>query len=523
MNQSCRSDLATCETAQEAQADICIIGAGAAGIYLATRLAAMGSSVVLLEAGSSPCVVGDAVGFECDFEASHYSGASTGRYFGVGGSTARWGGALVPHSAHDIREGDPFGDAWTAIVNAVSEHAPNVLERLGYSRGPDFEEFAARSLAGAREGLNSAGWQVIAGLMMPFRRRNLASLLEDSRGRSGKLRVFVNAVATSWRCSRAEGRHGRVDSVSARSRNGNEVVVSASRFVVAAGAIESARILLELAESTSQPIVRPTSSIGCYLADHLSAPIAELAPSDRSIAREIFSPRFTGSWMRAFRFIEMSPPPTAPRAFAHFVFSGFGQGFELVKDLLGALQRRRLPHVDLSALTKSGAELTKIAWVRYAKSALYLPPDTAVHLQLDMEQQPIRSNRVRLSSERDIYGRRRASISWQVSDSDMNRLSETAERILSRWPARKAGLPTLAPLRNVDMNGAKPHDAYHPVGTCRMGTDSEAVVDSDLRVWGTENLWVASTAVLPSAGTANPTFTLLCLTHRLAEHLRAIH
>jgi choline dehydrogenase-like flavoprotein len=56
-----------------------------------------------------------------------------------------------------------------------------------------------------------------------------------------------------------------------------------------------------------------------------------------------------------------------------------------------------------------------------------------------------------------------------------------------------------------------------------MGDDAEAVVDHNLKVWGVENLWVISTGVLPSAGTANPTFTMLCLTHALAEHLQVVH
>jgi choline dehydrogenase-like flavoprotein len=63
-------------------------------------------------------------------------------------------------------------------------------------------------------------------------------------------------------------------------------------------------------------------------------------------------------------------------------------------------------------------------------------------------------------------------------------------------------------------------DVYHPAGSTRMGTNSrEAVVDSDLRVFGLPNLWVASTSTFPSLGTANPTLTLMLLTLRLSEHL----
>ena len=52
-----------------------------------------------------------------------------------------------------------------------------------------------------------------------------------------------------------------------------------------------------------------------------------------------------------------------------------------------------------------------------------------------------------------------------------------------------------------------------------MGKNKESVVDENLKVYGTENLWVVSTGVLPTAGSANPTFTMLCLADRLVEQI----
>jgi len=73
--------------------------------------------------------------------------------------------------------------------------------------------------------------------------------------------------------------------------------------------------------------------------------------------------------------------------------------------------------------------------------------------------------------------------------------------------------------RQGDPRGQKPYDAYHPVGVCRMGTAVEDVVDPELRVHGISNLAVLSTAVFPTAGTANPTFSMLCLGEALADRL----
>jgi choline dehydrogenase-like flavoprotein len=56
-----------------------------------------------------------------------------------------------------------------------------------------------------------------------------------------------------------------------------------------------------------------------------------------------------------------------------------------------------------------------------------------------------------------------------------------------------------------------------------MGTDPAAsVVDATLKVHGLTNLYVASCAVYPSGGSSNPTFTLMALTLRLADHLRGL-
>jgi choline dehydrogenase-like flavoprotein len=90
--------------------------------------------------------------------------------------------------------------------------------------------------------------------------------------------------------------------------------------------------------------------------------------------------------------------------------------------------------------------------------------------------------------------------------------------MVETWNQASVDLPRLDP-QHLDWDSSRPHDTFHPVGTCRMGDDDEAVVTPDLKVWGTDNLWVTSTAVLPTAGTANPTYTLLCMAEGLATRL----
>ncbi|UZR28741.1 GMC oxidoreductase [Methylococcus mesophilus] len=502
------------------QGDVCVIGAGAAGIYLAVQLAGKGLNVILVEAGNIHCCDASAVGFDAQFETAFYPGATVGRFFGVGGSTSRWGGQLVPHSRHDLREHSNGFDTWSHIVQTAAAEAEIVLARLGWHDGADFSAFAHRQLGDVGKVLDSAGFDVMASLFLPFQKKNIAYLLKQKSSAQGRLKVIYNAVAKAWVVGQCSATDTRLKQLLAVSNNGNQLEVSANRFVIAAGAIESARILLELDDSAPLPVIRRGSAIGCLLSDHLSLSIADVAPDSLSRAIDLFAPRFVGDWMRGFRFIESSLSSDAPRVFSHFIFENQNSGFALAKELLFAMQGRRWPKVSVSAVASGMTGLLSLGYKRYCQSVLHIPADTPSHLQMDIEQQPVHTNQISLASKRDRYGRRIAKINWGINDKDMENIYQNAQRILNKWPGKAAGLPELLPTVT-GCNAAKPHDAYHPVATCRMGDDAEAVVDGNMKVFGVENLWVVSTGVLPGAGTANPTFTMLCLAERLVHHMDA--
>lgn len=507
------------QLSRDERCDICVVGAGAVGIYLTAALASKGFDVILVEAGGSTCSKASEVGFEAGFLGKSYPGATEGRAFGLGGTTSVWGGVLVPHSQADLSGPcDPRCSSWSHVVKTVSDKTDKVLATLGYRDSGEFIAFARTHLRGASEALDASGLDVAASLSLPFRNRNVAFLLDKKPANRSRIRVYLNAVAKSWAVESNNAHRASLKQLVAVAKNGNTLKVASNRFLIAAGAIESARILLELASSSSRPVLRPSAAVGCYLADHLSVTIADVAPSSRADAIRLFAPRFSQGWMRSFRFVDSDPPEGAPRAFAHFIFENENPGFLLAREVLGAMQQRRKPRVSCSRVASGVGGLMALAHARYFQSKLHVPSRSASHLQMDIEQVQSRANRISLGHEKDPYGRRLAEIRWQVTEIDWSNIQKMATRILGKWPGTKGGLPELIP-RDIVSDFTKPHDAYHPVGTCRMGSDPEAVVDHDLKVWGVDNLWVVSTAVLPSAGTANPTFSILCLAEALCDHL----
>jgi choline dehydrogenase-like flavoprotein len=353
--------------------------------------------------------------------------------------------------------------------------------------------------------------------MLPYSKKNFRRLL-DRADCAGRVRIFCNAVVTGF--ATGANSSATIQEARAVSENGKAMRVTARRFVIAAGAIESARVLLELNRASAGRLLRPNAAAGCYLGDHLSVAIAEVSPDTGFDSVQLFGPRFDHDWMRVVRFLETEPLHHAPRAFAHFTFDTQGPGFRVAKELFGAAQARRRPRVRLRELVSGCAELANLGIHRYAKRRLYVRRGSRVELQLDVEQVPQKSNKVTLGHGTDRYGRPPVDIHWRIADHDIANIKLLALRFLQKWPGRALSLPTLIPSAQV-YGALKPHDAYHPVGTCRMGRDSEAVVDENLKVWGVDNLWVVSTGVLPSAGTANPTFTMLCFAEDLAERMAA--
>lgn len=289
---------------QSVRADVCIIGAGAAGLYLAAELSKKEKSVVLIEAGPIKAIDVSQVGFNPVFVADNYPGATLGRYFGMGGTTSRWGGALVPHTVHDLRKGESEETVWSTIVDMVSTHKGSVLRNLGYGQGTDFDVYAQTQLGPIARKLAQAGIDVQANLYMPFRHKNMVSLLTNAARSKVPPIVFYNAIAKEWSMQKGELGDVQISFLSATSKNRNKLKIYAKRYVIAAGAIESARILLEINESVSCPVIESGTSLGCYLADHLSIPIADVRPDNRDCVVNMFSPRFVGPWMRGFRLLE---------------------------------------------------------------------------------------------------------------------------------------------------------------------------------------------------------------------------
>lgn len=497
--------------------DVCIIGAGAGGLYLSRKLADRGINVVVLEAGGKVCADGESIGIVAGLSGASYGGVTEGRAFGLGGTTARWGGQLLPYSELDLRVHDSSGtEVWSHIIATVRKWEDSVAATLGLGGNGDYFALSEKLLGDAGKLFSARDLQFVASQWLPFRQRNFSGLINKCHDKINNPTIILHAVASNWRIAQSTGRQTRVTSVTALSGNGKSIEISAHRYVIAAGAVESARILLEIDRQFPAGAFRGRMSVGKFLSDHLSCAVAKVESDSAPVAIKMFGPRFIRGKFRSFRFVEKTLSPDVPRHFFHFIFDQDNPGFSLARKILSGIQSRRFPDIDAMQVIHGLSGIANLAYDRLCNSRLYIPKSATVSLYLDIEQAPDSENFVSIGDKTDTYGRPEAIVKWKIQEMDLYRIQETSQRFLNKWPGGSNGIPLLKAVSEHDLSG-KPHDAFHPVGTCRMGTDSSAVVDLALRVHGCDNLSVLSTAVFPTAGSANPTFSLLCMAEELAD------
>lgn len=496
--------------ARTVDAEVLVIGGGTAGLAMAARLARRGLSVVCLESGgreqreeTHPLNAVEQAG-------TPYAGAEYGRFRCLGGTSTRWGGALIPFQAADL---DPA--AWPLDPAALAPYAAEVERLFGLPDGP-YETVREDGLAGYVERL--AKWP-------PFANRNVYTLLRGELEAPAGPTVWLNATVTRLALDGA-----RMSGVVAEAPDGSSLTVSARQVVVAAGAIETTRLLLLADRQNGGRISRTSPSLGRGFHDHLSAAVADLAVRDRAALNARVGFRFAAHGaMRNLRF-ELAPASPlramVPPSFAHVAAADEpGGGFDALRELFRGLQRRRLPGIGtLARLARAAPWLARAVWWRFARKRLLYPDHAALQVHMVIEQAAVPENRIALSKTMtDPFGLPLARIAWAVREDDEAAMGRATEAFVAAWassPLAEVARIVPRPPAGVAADMRAGGGIYHPGGSTRMARDAaDGVVDGDLRLFAADNVRVVSTSVFPSGGGANPTMTLLMLALRCADQL----
>ena len=494
------------------EADVAVIGGGTIGLPFAARLADLsGKRVVVLESGGAQGQAGETHPLNEVVQAgTPYGGASSGRFRGLGGTSSRWGGALIPFQQADMADANwPVGEAELAPFAGQVEQffglepGPYADPEFLFPTGPDFTNRLAK-------------WP-------PFARRNVFALLEDRLRGGANPECWANAHVVSMETDGP----GAPVRISAETTRGDRLELRAGALVLAAGAIETTRLALLLDRAHQGRIAAISSALGRYFTDHVSTEVAQIVDADRRALNRITGFRFRpGGAMRNIRFELAGDAParaTLPPGWAHIGFeTDRPGGFDALRAIYQAVQKRSLPAVpDIADLLRHSPWLARAAWWRTKEKRLLFPADSRLVVHAVMQQEPRAESRITLDDEvRDAFGQPLARIDWRVSDADVENVAAFRDRFMRMWAgsgfAALGSLVEYAPDTLADRL-RQGSDIYHPTGSTRMAAGpDEGVVDGDMQMFALPQVRLLSTSVLPTGGGTNPTMTALMLAMRCA-------
>jgi choline dehydrogenase-like flavoprotein len=517
---SVRTKLVTEPDGEDIRTDVCVVGAGPAGITLARELGARGVHVCVLESGGreiEPDVQTQSRG-ESDGYPIHRLDSSRVRGFGgtllhplimTGGG---WAARPLDPIDFEVREG--LRDVgWPFPREHLDSYYTRAEEACGIA---PFDEVAKLWIAKTSKLDQSLVESELEPAVFQFptpdhlQTWNLLCALPN-------VCVFLHTRAVEVVTDSSGGHIERIVGVrGSRER----VVIRPLQVVFAAGGVENARLLLTA--NHGRGLGNEHDLVGRYFGERIDFHTGHVVLSDVVSIQEL------GSFHRS-------------------ASEDFGGGLRIpdtVQRDLGLLNcafflvpRPKAVTSDgvrsLSTLRKARSRRPAIgALGRHLRNVLASPPALAdialgrimsrprvLILRAQAEQAPNPESRVRLGSRRDDLGMPVPRVTWRSTHDDLASVKASAQVLNHTLRARGLGLVEWT----ADPDTTLVEGAHHHMGTTRMHADpARGVVDPVGKVHSIDNLYIAGSSVFPTYGASNPTLTIVALSIRLADHLREI-
>lgn len=495
------------------EGDLCIIGAGAAGISIAMEFLNTNQQVILLEGG----------GFQYEDRIQElFRGKTTGQpyyplmstrlhYFG--GTTGHWGGmcsifdplvfrerAWVPHSGWPIDQEVllPYYKRANSNVDL-----PGFGYDLPYWQQKDPE---LKTLPFDKEVFGHKIWR----FSPPTR---FGEKYRDPILKAPNIHLYTYANAVELL---ANEEVNSLTSVRVKNYKGKTHIVKAKYFVLACCAIQGARLLLASNKQAAAGLGNEHDLVGRFFMEHMELDLAELHVRKP----DLFKLYFKSAWqMRA----ELAPTPGVQEA--KQILNGIISFMPLSKE--GELPpyikswTSNDPRENDRKIAELHSKVKENRLMRFFKSKKF----RSLLAVMRLEQAPNPLSRVTLDTEKDELGVPRAQLNWAFTSFEKKTLLTLYEILAAQAGKNDIGrLRLKEELRNWSDTAmpASTSGGWHHMGTTRMSSDPrKGVVDANCKLHSMANLYVAGSACFPNGAAVNPTLTIIALSIRLADHLKA--
>lgn len=521
------------------EADLCVLGSGVAGISIAREFIGRPQRVLLLEGGSLsftkslrelPTVLKrHTVG-----EQELARGANVGHAYyplrftrvrAFGGSSRAWhegrGVHAHPLDAIDFEPREGFPDhGWPinrAELDPFYERAQGVC-----GLGPFAYDATTWSAEGYGEPL-PLDPTMVRSEVFQFGQNSKFDRFEDVFAEADNVEVVLHANGVHLADT-----GGRLDRVECATLSGNRFNVRAKTFVIATGAIETARLLLVSTDSQPDGIGNAHGLVGRYFMEHPDAAVGYLIPdshldasdfrlyehqsiSEHQMVEAMF--RLSDEALRHHRLLNgvLRLRPTYRSGMPDAVQSG-------------RIVRRSVHHgVPMPGVAGHAGRAVAGAFPVLRHLATKRSPTQPDIFGIDImaEQAPTATSRVRLGRRRDRLGVPVTVLDWQLTSVDLDSIRTTVD--IFGESVREAGVGEVISSVGSGRRPLAVFGNWHHLGTTRMHRDpTHGVVDENCLVHGMSNMYIAGGSVFPTGGYANPVLTIVALSLRLADHIKSV-
>ena len=521
--------------ASNVETDICIVGAGAAGITIASGLSNTSRNICLVESGSH--YPDEQVQSLYDLENVGYpvreNFMSRARYFG--GTTNLWPGRCLVLGENDFKK-----RAWVANSGWPIDYAELVdYYRIasGTLRLPDFDHFNPEVLS------NKLGKCEAALMKDPCLSLNVALWAKRPRrfGRdfftqlkkAPNIKTLLNLNVVGIVLN---DNAGSVKCLVALTLNGEKVAIFAKYFVLACGGLENARLLLLSRDKQKNGVGNKYDNVGRYFMDHPKCVQGRVQLKDGvNLSNFLMFPLKNGKIQLGIRLsdrIQKEEGLLNNYLSLHVKYSDKAQdSYHVFVQRVKRLLRRGHAGKRFDAFD---SQITKIPDLIYLLQPQEIMPHTLYRLyaryrnqKIDefvivnyCEQEPNSESRVTLSRQRDRLNMNLLRLDWRIGSKEQHSMVRLQELLHEYLRSNDAGYVVDSCHKNESLDYL---DASHHMGTTRMSDDPrKGVVDKNCRVYDVANLFVAGSSVFPTSGHANPTLTIVALSLRLADFLATL-
>lgn len=513
------TDARTLDSGTTIEGDLCIVGAGAAGISIALEWIHAPRKVILLEGGGFDVEPAMQDLYRGEIVGQPYYPLEAARLHCFGGTTGHWAGYCSPYDASDFEQRPWVASSGWPVTRAELDpfyaRAQPLLDLGPYDY--DASSWKRRDATLAALPLDDRSFVTKMWQFSPP--THFGTKYRDTIVKAPNVHLYTHANVVEVVANDAVT---AVDGLRIRMLSGREHRVRATTYVLACCSLQSARLLLASNRQAAAGLGNGNDLVGRYFMEHIEMPGGSLVLRKADVPQ---TKAYMLEFLRTKARGEIALTAEAQRT--HRALNGtlsleaapFGEPGKSTFEFLPPKAVEALRVWDLNG--RRGPFPLGGAAAPPPDSVKDAPP--FFQLAVRMEQSPNPDSRVSLGTEKDALGMPRVRLDWRLTSFEKRSIRNLYE-LLGREVGR-LGIGRVQ-LREwlLDDDHTWPSfvsGGWHHMGTTRMSTDPKhGVVDADCRVHGLGNLYIAGAAVYPTAGSANPTLTLVALSLRLADHLK---